>query len=383
MRSAIKEYIEPSSKEKQELWEKAIFVFDTNVLLNLYRYSAKTRNSLLDAFQSFRDRVWIPYQVAYEYMRKRCEVIYETVQRYDQFKKEIDAFTNKAIDTLRLTSSDDEISDLKRYLFKWLDSNKDRNLLVLNAEADEILDKILTIFEGKVGVKLSQDEIDAIKKEGKERYEKSIPPGYMDDKKHKDQLDDNNAYGDLIIWKQILQYAKERSVGIVYVTHDQKEDWWNIVKGKTIGPRIELRREFTSETGQEFHMYSMNSFINTYNKMNEVPIDKSAIAEVIGLENADKKRESRKKRLELSLFERIARVEETLEKIQNRISRRQKIVSDIENKYQRQGVELPENIQYQYDNTKAKLSELESAYLEKTQELEMLKRSLASDEEKL
>jgi len=264
-----------------------------------------------------------------------------------------------------------------------LDSNKDSNLLVLNAEADEILDKILTIFEGKVGAKLSQDEIDAIKKEGKERYEKSIPPGYMDDKKRKDQLDDNNAYGDLIIWKQIIQYAKERSVGIVYVTHDQKEDWWNIVKGKTIGPRIELRREFTSETGQEFHMYSMNSFINTYNKMNEVPIDKSAIAEVIGLENADKKRESRKKRLELSLSERIARVEETLEKIQNRISRRQKIVSDIENKYQRQGVELPENIQYQYDNTKAKLSELESAYLEKTQELEMLKRSLASDEEKL
>ena len=205
----------------------------------------------------------------------------------------------------------------------------------------------------------------------------------MDEKKRKDQLDDNNAYGDLIIWKQIIQYAKERSVGIVYVTHDQKEDWWNIVKGKTIGPRIELRREFTSETGQEFHMYSMNSFINTYNKMNEVPIDKSAIAEVIGLENADKKRESRKKRLELSLSERIARVEETLEKIQNRISRRQKIVSDIENKYQRQGVELPENIQYQYDNTKAKLSELESAYLEKTQELEMLKRSLASDEEKL
>ena len=68
---------------------------------------------------------------------------------------------------MRLTSSDDEISDLKRYLFKWLDSNKDRNLLVLNAEADEILDKILTIFEGKVGAKLSQDEIDAIKKEEK------------------------------------------------------------------------------------------------------------------------------------------------------------------------------------------------------------------------
>ena len=42
-----------------------------------------------------------------------------------------------------------------------------------------------------------------------------------------------------------------------------------------------------------------------------------------------------------------------------------------------------QNTSKYYDNTKAKLSELESAYLEKTQELEMLKRSLASDEEKL
>lgn len=104
MKEVIKEFLEPSKKEKQELWEKAVFVFDTNVLLNLYRYSAKTRNSLLNAFESFTGRIWIPYQVACEYMRKRCEVIYETVQRYDQFKKEAETFTGKAVETLRLTS---------------------------------------------------------------------------------------------------------------------------------------------------------------------------------------------------------------------------------------------------------------------------------------
>ena len=104
MKNTIKEFIEPTNKEKQELWQKAVFVFDTNVLLNLYRYSAKTRKSLLAAFENFKDRVWIPYQVAYEYMRKRCEVIYETVQRYEQFKKEMQNFTNNAIETLRLTS---------------------------------------------------------------------------------------------------------------------------------------------------------------------------------------------------------------------------------------------------------------------------------------
>ena len=377
MKNAIKEFIEPTSKEKQQLWEKAVFVFDTNVLLNLYRYSAKTRNSLLAAFESFKERVWIPYQVAYEYMRKRCEVIYETVQRYDQFKKEIDSFTRKAIDTLRLTSGDEEVSELTRYLIKWLDSNKDRNLLVLSAEKDEILDKILTIFDGRVGNNIDAAELERIKEEGKERYEKLIPPGYKDDKKKKDQEDDNNAYGDLIIWKQIIKHAKENGTGVVYVTHDQKEDWWNIVKGKTIGPRVELRKEFMKETGQEFHMYSMNSFISTYNKMNEVPIDKSAVDEVISLERSDRRNTRTKgKRREYSISEKIARTEETIDKIQNRILRRKKIVEDIESNYQKQGILLPENIQLQYDNTKMKMKELEEIYVNKVKELEILKQSV-------
>ena len=381
MKNAIREFLEPTNKEKQELWEKAVFVFDTNVLLNLYRYSAKTRNSLLAAFESFKNRIWIPYQVAYEYMNKRCEVIYETVQRYDQFKKEIDNFTNKAVETLRLTSNDDEISELKRYLFKWLDSNKDRNLLVVSAEKDEILDKILTIFEGRVGEKIDDAELDLIKEEGKKRYDKSIPPGYKDEKKKKNQEEDNNAYGDLIIWKQIIKYAKEKAVGIVYVTHDQKEDWWNIIKGKTMGPRIELRKEFMVETNQEFHMYSMNSFINTYNKMNEIPIDKSAINEVISLEKAEKKKwQVKRKKEDTSFSEKIARTEETIDKIQNRILRRRKIVEDIEKKYQGEGIVLPQNIQIQYDNTKVKIKELEDVYEEKVRELEMFRRELSSTE---
>ena len=375
MKNVVKEFIEPTNEEKQELWQQAIFVFDTNVLLNLYRYSAKTRDSLLAAFESFKDRVWIPYQVAYEYMRKRCDVIYETVQRYAQFRKEIDNFTNKAVDSLRLLPNDDEISDLKRYLFKWLDGNKDRNLLVLSAEEDEILNKILKIFDGKVGDLISDDELSMIKEEGEKRYAKSIPPGYKDDKKIKNQNDDNNAYGDLIIWKQIIKYSKENNVGIVYVTHDQKEDWWNITKGKTIGPRIELRREFFEETQQKFHMYSMTGFISTYNKMNETPIDKSAVEEVIELGKTDKKSRQSKT---FTISEKIARIEDTIEKIQKRMQRREKFIEDIDNKYQ--GVILPENIQVQYDNTKMKLQELEETYNEKRKELEVLKQTLITTE---
>ena len=371
MKNAIKEFLEPTNDEKQELWEKCVFVFDTNVLLNLYRYSAKTRTSLLAAFESFKDRIWIPYQVAFEFMRKRCEVIYETVHRYDQFSKEIDAFTSKATETLRLTPKDEEINDLKRYLYKWLDSNKERNLLVENASDDEILNRILSIFDGRIGDKVDDEELSQIKKEGKERFEKSIPPGYKDDKKKNNETDDNNAYGDLIIWKQIIKFAKGNNVGIVFVTHDQKEDWWNIVKGKTIGPRIELRREFLEETKQFFHMYSMNSFISEYNRIYDTPIEKSAVEEVFSLDDTDRRFKTRKA---LS-SEKIARTVETLDKISKRIERRRKIIEDIERKYQNQGLELPANIKTQYNNKLSKMQELEKEYEKRPQQLELLQNN--------
>lgn len=174
----------------------------------------------------------------------------------------------------------------------------------------------------------------------------------------------------MIIWKQIIKYAKDNQVGIIYVTHDQKEDWWNVIKGKTIGPRIELRKEFVDETNQEFHMYSMQSFINTYNEINKNTIDKSVVDEVISLDNGSK----RKNNFQYSLSEQILRLEDTLTKIQSRILRRQRIVKSIEEKYQHQGIELPDNIKTQYDNTRAKIEELEEVYAKLLQRLGELKK---------
>ena len=59
MRNAIKEYIEYSHKEKNDLWNTATFVFDTNVFLNLYRYSNKTRDQLIESFEWLKSRIWI------------------------------------------------------------------------------------------------------------------------------------------------------------------------------------------------------------------------------------------------------------------------------------------------------------------------------------
>ncbi len=66
-------------------------------------------------------------------------------------------------------------------------------MLVVNADEDEILDKILTIFDSRVGSQIDDKELNVIKEEGEKRYKQSIPPGFKDDKKKKNSEDDNNA----------------------------------------------------------------------------------------------------------------------------------------------------------------------------------------------
>ena len=82
MRNAVKEYIEYSSEEKNNLWNTATFVFDTNVFLNLYRYSNKTRNQLIESFEWLKARIWMPYQVASEFCKDRYSVIDEANRRF-------------------------------------------------------------------------------------------------------------------------------------------------------------------------------------------------------------------------------------------------------------------------------------------------------------
>lgn len=279
MKNAIHEYISLTSTEKNELWENATFIFDTNVFLNLYRYSKKTRDIMFKAFVNFKDRIWMPNHVAHEIMKNRCEVIWETNERYETISKESEKFLQKCIQELRLSNTEDEYKELEKYINTWLKKNQKKNHMVKTFSEDAILDQLLFVFDGKVGTAFTQEELAEIEKDGKVRYDKKVPPGFKDIKKQNDAAS-NNSYGDLIVWKEILNYAKQNKKDIIYVTNDQKEDWWYILHNKTVGPRVELRKEFEDYTGQKFHMYTMSNFISIYDDENQVQVEKTTINEI-------------------------------------------------------------------------------------------------------
>jgi predicted nucleic acid-binding protein len=72
------------------MWHEGLFVLDTNVLLNLYRYSDHAREELVEVFHSIEERLWLPYQVAEEYISCRLDVIHEKRKAYEDLQKTLE-----------------------------------------------------------------------------------------------------------------------------------------------------------------------------------------------------------------------------------------------------------------------------------------------------
>lgn len=354
MKDAIKEYIELSVEEKNELWNNATFIFDTNVFLNLYRYSQSTREQLLIALNQLKERIWMPYQVVKELMKNRYEVIWETKNSYTQLNKEAQSFVDKCAQTLRIEKNETDILELTDFINGWIEKIKSNNLLVNSFSEDEIFNKLTNLFDRKVGKKFDEAALLEIEKEGKARYSKQIPPGYKDMTKK----EAHDAYGDLIVWKEILQYASSESKDIIFVTHDQKEDWWNIIHGQTIGPRIELRNEFISETNRKFHMYNMISFLSHFNSDTEITVKKEAIDEV-GLFSSVIRRNIPRKELK-DYYETLdntnrmaAKIRFQIMKLEAKNRKRLNAIRGLEYNYPNSP--RPQNVQEQINNSQANL----------------------------
>ncbi|MEL6919290.1 MAG: PIN-like domain-containing protein, partial [Bacteroidota bacterium] len=54
MKSKFPGYFKLTEEEINQLWEKALFVFDANILLNLYRYSNETRDDFFKILEKIK-----------------------------------------------------------------------------------------------------------------------------------------------------------------------------------------------------------------------------------------------------------------------------------------------------------------------------------------
>jgi predicted nucleic acid-binding protein len=300
MKNLFKGFNQPTKSELTTLWNNAVFVFDTNVLTNLYRYRSSTSEELLKLMEQLGDRVWIPYHVALEYQRNRLSVIHDQHKKFSDTKSVIlrakESVTNE-LKQLQLSSRHSHIEP--REFIQKISEATNQFTQELNAleessrdvnSSDQLLTRLESLFENKVGDKPDQEFIDKVENEGKLRFENKIPPGYEDAAKIKHEngfftfggVNYHRQYGDLIIWTQIIEYAKNANLQyLIFVTDDNKEDWWQITKGKTIGLRVELVDEIYRKTDVNiFHAYSSESFLHNANNFLQENISEATIEDV-------------------------------------------------------------------------------------------------------
>lgn len=273
MKEIFFEFYKPDDKEIKIVWDSAIFTFDANVLLNLYRYSSKTTNELLDILKQLKDKLWLTNQAGFEYQNNRLTVIHKQKIAYDEIKLILAKKLEEVSSDLNSYKkhSTIEVDTIKENISKSFDKiNSDIDRLSKSHPSyepiDQIRDELTNLFAAKTGKPYAKEKLVELFKEAQQRYDNEIPPGFKDKSSKKD-APKQSLYGDVILWKQIMEKAKGDSKSVILVTDDLKDDWWDKFKGETQGPRKELLREFYEETGQSIYIYQADKFFEYANKL--------------------------------------------------------------------------------------------------------------------
>lgn len=314
MKENFKAFYESSEQQLSEIWssDDTIFIFDTNILLSLYQYSEETQNEFFKILDIVKDRIWIPFHVALEYQRRRLDVIRDekaVFRRIEDKLKDIKDTVGKNFSEFNLRARNPDLFNIeekfKEEICSLVDAFKVEVESVGRSQPcvrsnDEIRAKLDGLLEGKVGDEPNQDWVLQVATDGAIRYKNEVPPGYKDVGKDKDaskaSFTYNNVsyerkFGDLIIWKQILDHLKSlnKIKNVIFITNDSKEDWWEIVSSggkKNIGARPELKSEIYRETEvNSFKMYHTKDFLTAAKTYCGVAVNAKAIEETEELFN--------------------------------------------------------------------------------------------------
>ena len=275
-------YFTLTKEEADVLWAKAVIVLDTSTLGNMYCMAEEPKKTLIDIFGVVKNQLWLPAQVVYEYRKNREKLVENSFVAYalpkegvyvNRYESEMNAFLNEnGSETYHPYLEPASLDKIRK-----ADKLVRENLQIIRTEIKEQYAKRKSSLQKEIendavntlvdslphGVPLDFAQQMEIVREGELRYRNLIPPGYEDAPPFNQKKKGLQRYGDLIIWKEILEYAKEKNAPVIFVCNDLKNDWYHFEGNKaTDVPRHELIKEFKDSTGQLFWMYSLKGFIS-------------------------------------------------------------------------------------------------------------------------
>lgn len=242
-------------------FDRAIIVLDTNVMLDMYRYSRPTSEHFLNLLEHIVERLWLPHQVGLEFLQRRAQVRDEQTAnhsaRIDELSKLLNRFESaeKKSHVGHDEAEEAFIDATKEYVEYLRKEREDIQAWARVQNEDPVLSAFERYYEGRTASRPTTDWTAESTTEGEKRFKAKVPPGYEDATK------ESNRFGDYFLWKECLKKCAEDQLPLVFVTGDVKADWWSTGKDKKrLGPRHELLQEFLDATGQHLFMLDTSQF---------------------------------------------------------------------------------------------------------------------------
>ncbi|MCP4231840.1 MAG: hypothetical protein GY771_17060, partial [bacterium] len=262
------------------------FVFDSCSLLNLYGYRNQGREAVFDILEENKSDLWFPSLVLIEFNNKRESII---IQRLEKYKAAIEKIRKKRNSVKGIVhgtyygneplfENQEELFTQLRGITDTITEELDKVIEALPFKKTEegiiedgLIARLSTFFENRTGPRpKTQLELDEIYSDGERRYSYEIPPGFCDNKEKKGTGFLNRGllydcrFSDLVIWKQMIEKAKSKKIeNVIFITDDEKEDWFLKDGDDLLGPRPELVKEIRYHSGiDNFLMYTIAGFLS-------------------------------------------------------------------------------------------------------------------------
>ncbi|WP_159392881.1 PIN domain-containing protein [Streptomyces cyaneogriseus] len=288
-----------SIDDYKEAVKRYLIVLDTNVLLELYRFTPQARHELLDVLAQLDHRLWVPHQVAREYHNRRFEAVREHLNLYTSVPDGLNTLRNKALHEVQNLAKRCSMNDAdKQLLTAPINDAFDKVAAEIRRHSDAfdlslakvvrddpILSALSRILDGKTGDPFSDEDSDALIAEFQERVAEQIPPGYRDAGKSE------NAHGDFFVWEQLLREAAQRQTPVLLVTNDVKDDWVKKEAGFVVGARPELLEEFKERCNNDLLMTQLPHFLGMAKEVLGAAVSQSTMQQAKNVRDSGSERD--------------------------------------------------------------------------------------------
>lgn len=253
MKESFKGLCNLSEDELKSLLEddKTSIVFDTEVLLMLFKMKENNSEELLTLMESpwLSKKLWMPHDVGFSFMYNVNAYIVKERRLIKEARKLLEDFHDNVVSMKSNPYLKEDVLANFKTAFGNITRSFDSDIKALDNELEkgskrERIDKIFP--KTKIGIDYTDAQLHELYRRGSERYGKKMPPG-MDN----GNPSERERYRDYIIWKEMQGFASYYKRNIVMVRGRKTTDWFNLDdSNRILGPNPSIVSEFAVKTAE-------------------------------------------------------------------------------------------------------------------------------------